>query len=1289
MTTTNVNITAKDQTAGAFASVDRRLSGIAGTARGLTTAFGALGVGMLAIGGVRTLRGIIDAQDALAKLSVATSLSIETLAGLEFATSQTGTSVERSAKAVRQFSQIILNAEGETSKYVKIIKALGLNLEELKRATPEEQLLSFADAIKNNVREQERAAVVTSILGDRYTELLPLLVLGRTGIEGLIAKGQELNPVTAESAAQAEIFNDSLDTLSRSLARTGVSITANILPALADITSRMAAATEQGGLFQGVMAGVDGVFRKIATSGDFGEGILGPLGYMIAREEKLKDLAKQANATADATEEAQKGIEGAITPKSTTQPRSFVDVLREIEGQADKVRGAAAGAAETTRVLAEQERQAQATAQRIDQLNNQYDPLIRRNKELAEVAELASLGLSKTAIDNAHLDIITRYIDATTEVVEGVKDIDDATLQLADTTQTVFDTNEQIIISSVRRIQGSLADGLFNFFDDGLSGMVSGVKNAVGRMISEFVSIKLLQASGLGSLFGTASASTGGSSGGGNLLSLASTGSSLLNLGGGLSGLFASGAGTAFTAGAGGAGTAFIGGAGTALGGSGVGAGAGATASLGATGWGLLAVATMIGNSLVANNKSIGGLNSRQANSLGSTFDSPLGFAGSVSSIGTGRVVGDLIGGSIGRTINKFIPDPIAILTGLFGRGAPKFNREELVGTVGSDGFSGVLNTGIKEKGGLLRSSRYSNLIADTDTGELLNQFGRLSESGNFPKGLLDATGDTASTRAREVGAFLDETFTTLSDTLKSTADILGISSDSLKTFNAQLDLTSEKGESLSEAQIGDAIADISDQMVRGLVPSIDELSKVSESTTDTLGRLSADFQAVETGFLLAGDSLQEARKKAQGLDFAGRSSITDEFGGAAGLQAELQSFFDNVLDGSAQLDIVGQRVKDALKPIGIDFIPTLEQLAEAFRSGNPELQKQVLLYDELIVQYHNLSDTVEEVVSDISRERSAFTAGRREAQAGNLEPTIATTIGGKIFTADEIRAGQQAAVDETRDRLRDLTQEQIGRINAGISLVDGQIANIKQASDFFDQFKSAALDLAGTNFTAARQQVAIATQLARAGASIELIDTPELAQAIGALKEDRSQFFSSRKEFEQERARTVSEISELSLSGKSNAEKQLDVLTSQLSVLEKSLLIHETTLSRIDTTQGLPGAAGTLSDAELVAQQQQAGRGLFESLRIQAGTTFNGSVQFADAFGRNESADAQALSRFGSLVNPTAPAGAQSQAVQELRQEIKELREQLQASGNTQNNLFNLFNNLARGGDSLRVQTV
>ena len=61
----------------------------------LKTGLATLGVSLSGAAFAGMIKGVADAQDKLGKLSASTGIAVDTLAGLQFAAEQSGTSVER------------------------------------------------------------------------------------------------------------------------------------------------------------------------------------------------------------------------------------------------------------------------------------------------------------------------------------------------------------------------------------------------------------------------------------------------------------------------------------------------------------------------------------------------------------------------------------------------------------------------------------------------------------------------------------------------------------------------------------------------------------------------------------------------------------------------------------------------------------------------------------------------------------------------------------------------------------------------------------------------------------------------------------------------------------------------------------------------------------------------------------------------------------------------------------------------------------------------------------------
>lgn len=1070
----------------------------------------------------------IDKSDSLAKLSQQTGIAVEQLAGLDFAASQSGTSLDRVAKGVRSFARVIADSSGVMNKNVEILQAMGIEMDDLRDKTPEEQFLAFADAVED-LGEKDRAVAVTALLGDRMAELVPLLSGGSDRLRALIIEGQRYNPVTAESAAQAELFNDNLDRLKRTTDSLFISLSSDLVPGINRLSESMLAASKNGGLLRTALAGVVDVALQ-ANSGlndsFVGKGFLslflpGSVSEFLDRV----DQVKQSAVAVDSVAESVKKLESKTT-QSSSGNETFARTIETLEARSAK---ASSSVKQLTRQIDTQDNEAEELSREIQRLTRAYDPLIKRNEDLARLVQLRDAGLPANAFDQEAIRIINEYMVATDQAADSVDEITAGTERLGEKTIDVFGSNEQFIISSMRRIQGSVADSLFNFFDDGLSGMVRSVKSALGRIATEFLSVKLLQGSGLGALFGLGggAALASGSGSGIDAFDITSLGTSALSL---------------------------------------VNSGFGATSLIGkaAVNAGqFLNISPLVDFGTAALSPGIvsggGGLAASAGSSLAS-FAGPAIIAAAVD-FGLRELFGDKkIGGTAGKVLD-FVPVLGPLINGLFGLGAPKFNREELVGTVGTSGFEGALNQGIKQKGGPFKKSRFSNFIVDTDSGELLGNSGRLSESFNFPKGLKDSILPGATKRALEVGDFLDETFISLFDTLKNTAEILGISQESLKDFNVELDLVSEKGEMLSEQQISDAIADVSNQMVESLIPSINELSRSSESATDTLTRLGAEFQAIETGFILSGESVADARAKTQALGFDKRTDIVDQFGGAAGFQAKVDFFNNNVLSETEQIETRMNQLEDglltALDGI-IDFIPPTEQLAVAFREGNDRVKSLVFTHQEAIVEYNNLKETLEEVSGAaeeaaneeraLANYRRAFTAGRREFQTEQIQRGL-----------DQLDAGREAsirAITEQAEKQKDLVRERY-------QLEEDLLQRAKQRGGviqgFIDSLTSAARNILPDTFSDAFNLVTRSIGQVRGGASFDSIITDRLKDSLGSLSGLTSANFRTFEEFKIAQGEAASAVNELAGLG----ENQLSVENLTLQELEKQTVLLDSLLQR------------------------------------------------------------------------------------------------------------------------------
>lgn len=213
----------------------------------------AMGAALL-VGGtafVALAKQAIDAEDALNKMSIRTGIAVENLAGLQLVANQADTGLDALATNVGRLQKFIGEAEGGNQQYQATLKNLGVTARD-----PIEAFYQLADATVALQDPNERAAALSQILGRGYQELLPLLTQGGEALRKQVEYGRQLNPVTAESAAAAALFNDNITELKTAIQGVGVQISGPFVQAMNDAVRVMKEAGEEIGPGSALLIGV-------------------------------------------------------------------------------------------------------------------------------------------------------------------------------------------------------------------------------------------------------------------------------------------------------------------------------------------------------------------------------------------------------------------------------------------------------------------------------------------------------------------------------------------------------------------------------------------------------------------------------------------------------------------------------------------------------------------------------------------------------------------------------------------------------------------------------------------------------------------------------------------------------------------------------------------------------------------------------------------------------------------------------------------------------------------------
>lgn len=906
--TTQINITAKDSTAGAFSSANNNLSGLASSA--LKATAGIAGIGLSIAGAVESVKGIAQAtiqfQQFNSTLQIGLGSAQKAGEALSFVRAESQRLGLDLAVSADQFAKLAAASKGTAlegkatrdifSAMSEAATVLGLSADQTRGALNAfQQMISKgkvqAEELRGQLGERLPGAfgLAARAMGVTTAELDKLLVAGKVTADDLLPKlAAELNktfgPQAEESAkglsSQINRMNTAMFDLKIAIGESGL---INFLSSGIELATKLGNALtsafgggaklnpieKQVNLIQKLeeeLTRMKGLNSVVPLGDSFFSNFLfskkdqDELSYRIeiAREEleKLKatalipipggkptlpgKVAEDAGSAKKALDELNKAQTFAIA-----REHEYIKLLQiERKAHADLVKPYldSADSAEKRLAVMNDEVAAMklATANGIS---------LEKSIELTTIARLEEKKVIEK--DSSVVAQIQREIDAR----KGLVDLIPEHKKLVDQTRDSTDQISQLWMQAGRNIQSTLANSIFNIFDDGLKGMVKNTLSAVGRIASEFAALKLSQSIGLAGLFGASGAANASSSGGANLLNVASLGSnalSLFNTGFGATSLIGSGLGAlgSFT----GSGTlsAFGGGlAGDAIGGLAAGgftSGAASAASMGA---------------------------------------SVAAFAGPAVALFAVDAIGRLFAGDKKLGGAEMIPVIGGFLAGLFGRGPMKFRQQSLQGDISSTGFDGDLTNVFRAKGGLL--------------------------VGNKHKSVSQALSDDQQKT-------FDAAITGFYNSAHSFAENLGFSTDLVDNYTQQIQIKSEKGKTVTAEAITEMLSGIGDSLAKNVLPSVDEFRKVGERSFDTFTRLNSEFTALSAGAINLGASAQYAKELISGMSIEARTAFVDMAGGIENIQTLTGYFAQNYLTPAEKIAPLIEGLAKAAKELGLAY---------------------------------------------------------------------------------------------------------------------------------------------------------------------------------------------------------------------------------------------------------------------------------------------------------------------------------------------------------------------------------
>lgn len=233
--------------------MERAFSGVRATLAGI-------GAGISLGGVVTAFKAATDALDRLNDAADATSASIASLSKLEEVARRNGAGIETVENAVLRMNKALAGADEEGKGAAAVLKAIGVNVAELKAMDPAEALQKVAIAFNGFARDGELARAAQMLFGKSIAEVAPFL-------KDLAEAGELSATSTAAQTEEAERFNKALFGLKTDLGNVARTVAADLLPKMNLLVSAYSSAESESEGLSAASNIVLTVFEAVSVMG--------------------------------------------------------------------------------------------------------------------------------------------------------------------------------------------------------------------------------------------------------------------------------------------------------------------------------------------------------------------------------------------------------------------------------------------------------------------------------------------------------------------------------------------------------------------------------------------------------------------------------------------------------------------------------------------------------------------------------------------------------------------------------------------------------------------------------------------------------------------------------------------------------------------------------------------------------------------------------------------------------------------------------------------------------------
>lgn len=334
-----------------FQRANKQVKGFGRSLRGLKgLGFSGLIGGGLGVGAFQGLTKMTEYADKIGKLADRLGISTDRLQQWRYAANQAGMSVEQFDSSFERFSKRAGEAKRNFGPALRAFNELRINGKNAggEWKNTEQLFYEVADAIAGIEDPNRKAALAAQFFGREGVAMVNMLKNGAKGVREFEKKAKDLNLIINEKMIRSsEDFNDSLDTLKKTMSVNVSNAIGGLLPKLTDLSNGFTEWVNEAenvkhieeafestlGFAKGAATG----FREVAeTVKGFGNAITN----FLPNGEKLKTALGEAETAGKAAAVAISGIVGlAILGKFANLARNMAGIAGSMKSIGKKSPG--------------------------------------------------------------------------------------------------------------------------------------------------------------------------------------------------------------------------------------------------------------------------------------------------------------------------------------------------------------------------------------------------------------------------------------------------------------------------------------------------------------------------------------------------------------------------------------------------------------------------------------------------------------------------------------------------------------------------------------------------------------------------------------------------------------------------------------------------------------------------------------------------------------------------------------------------------------------------------------